>query len=129
MNRYQVSKHFGVTVIAGCLALGAGVATAKDTPAAAVREDAPTTFKLVKDSPVEYYALARHVSYQDLDLSTPAGNAALRQRIAANATAVCTRLSELYPNVFTSLRRCEKDAVQDAMIQVRAAVARAGRQS
>ena len=77
----------------------------------------------------EPYTLARHIRLRDLDLSTPAGEADLQKRIAANPTAVCAKLSELYPNIYTSTRRCEKGAVQDAMIQVRAAVARAGRQS
>jgi UrcA family protein len=133
MNRYEVSRFLSAALIVGCLALGAGQATAKNTAndaaAAAVRDDSPTTYKLVANSHVEYHALARHISLRDLDLSTPAGAAALQQRVAANATAVCSRLSELYPEVITSLRRCEKDAVQDAMIQVRAAVARAERHS
>ena len=129
MNRYEVAKFLSTTLVAGCLALGAQQAAAIDGPAPVVREDSPTTYKLVANSQVEYHALARHISLRDLDLATPAGAAALEQRVNTNAAAVCARLSELYPTVFTSLRRCEQDAVQDAMVQVRAAVARAERRS
>jgi UrcA family protein len=119
--------RFGVALVAACLALGAGLATAAETSEVIVREDAPTAYKPVADSPIVVHALARHVSYGDLDLTTPAGAADLAKRVADSANAVCARLGKLYPNDFTSVEECEQGAVKQAMVRVRAAVARAER--
>lgn len=123
----DASRRLSVIGVAAVLALGAGLATAGGFSEIVVRDESPRTFKLVADSQVELYALSRHVSYSDLDLSTPAGAADLQARVIEVAGAVCARLGALYPSVFTSERRCEKDAAIDALAQVHAAIARAGK--
>jgi UrcA family protein len=77
--------------------------------------------------PIEQVQLSRHVGYSDLDLSTPAGQAALEKRIKAVAQEACKQLQTLYPleQWDTSNSTCVADAVQQAMQQAKAAAAAA----
>jgi len=48
-------------------------------------------------APIEVVSLSREVGYSDLDLTTPAGVAAFKARVAETAKAACTQLDNLYP--------------------------------
>ena len=123
----EYSKRLRGTLAATCLALVAGLATAGETTTVVLRDTRPTTYQPYANSGVEYHALARHVDYRDLDLSTPAGAADLHKRVAESAIAVCARLGELFPKDYTTDEQCQQEAVKAAMVQVRAAIAKAGK--
>jgi len=59
----------------------------------------------------ETRSLSQTVSYADLDLSTPPGRAALRQRVRQTARAVCSQLSDRAPPGAPMVRTCVHDAV------------------
>jgi UrcA family protein len=63
--------------------------------------------------------LTRHVGYGDLDLSSPAGKAALDKRIKDTAKAACEQLSTLYPleQWTTDNRTCIADTIEAARKQ------------
>jgi UrcA family protein len=47
--------------------------------------------------PVELVSLTREVGYADLDLSTPAGVAALKGRVQDMAKEACSELDHMFP--------------------------------
>lgn len=59
----------------------------------------------------ETRSLSQTVSYEDLDLSTAAGRAALRQRVRHTAREVCSQLSGRAPPGAPMVRTCVRDAV------------------
>jgi UrcA family protein len=59
----------------------------------------------------ETRSLTRSVSYADLDLATPAGRAALRQRVRQTARELCSQLSGRAPPGTPMVRTCVRDAV------------------
>jgi len=69
--------------------------------------------------PIEQIQLTRHVGYGDLDLSSPAGKAALDKRIKDTAKAACEQLSTLYPleQWTTDNRTCIADTIEAARKQ------------
>jgi UrcA family protein len=77
--------------------------------------------------PIEQVQLSRHVGYSDLDLSTPAGRAALEKRIKTVAQEACKQLQTLYPleQWDTDNQTCVADAVKQAMQQAESAAAAA----
>jgi UrcA family protein len=79
--------------------------------------------------PIEQVQLSRHVGCNDLDLSTPAGQAALEKRIKAMAEEACKQLKTLYPleQWDTGNRTCVADAVEQAMQQAKSAAAAASK--
>jgi UrcA family protein len=79
--------------------------------------------------PIEQVQLSRHVGYSDLDLSTPAGQAALEKRIKTVAQEACKQLKTLYPleQWDTDNSTCVADAVQQAMQQAKSAAAAASK--
>ncbi len=123
----QYSKRLRVALATACLTLVAGLATAGETTTVVTREANPTIYQPYANSGIEYHALARRVEFRDLNLSTPAGTAALRKRVADSASAVCARLGELFPLDYTTDTQCEQEAVKAAMVQVRAAIAKTGK--
>lgn len=123
----EYSKRLRVTLATACLTLVAGLATAGETATVVAHEANPTIYQPYANSGIEYHALARRVNYRDLDLSTPAGAADLQKRVAASASAVCVRLGALFPKDYTTDEQCEQEAVKAAMVQVRAAIAKAGK--
>ncbi len=68
--------------------------------------------------PVEAISLSYRVSYADLDVSTPAGKAALEKRIHEAATVACKQISQLYPGATPDDVACAKAAVANAKPQV-----------
>lgn len=66
--------------------------------------------------------LINQVSYQDLDLTTPAGELALRQRVAAVAREACEQIEKLYPRHTDSPAYCMREAIADSEGQIEAAI-------
>jgi UrcA family protein len=79
--------------------------------------------------PIEQVQLSRQVGYSDLNLSTPAGRAALDKRITTVAQEACKQLQTLYPleQWDTGNRTCVADAVEHAMQQAQSAAAAASK--
>jgi UrcA family protein len=88
---------------------------------------APYVVKKVETGPMKErtttVTVSREVSYKDLDLATAEGRAALESRVQQMAKDVCSELNRRYPsNVYvpvSSNKNCVKDAINEAMIQVR----------
>ena len=119
------SKRLRITLATAGLALVAGMASATDSTTVVARQTRPTISQPYENSGIEIHSLERHVRFNDLDLSTPAGIAVLEKRVTASANAVCAQLGELFPRDFTTDEECRQQAVQSAMVQVRAAIAKA----
>lgn len=76
--------------------------------------------------PVIFMKLTRRVSYADLDLSTVADEAVLRERIETAAKMSCEELAEAYPIEFwgrKAIPRCIEEAVDRSEKQVLAIIA------
>lgn len=69
-----------------------------------------------------------HVVYADLDLTTPAGAAALDRRIAGAAAHFCPGLDDYDLSRRAAAQRCQRRLVADAAAQRRQAIAAAGSQ-
>ncbi len=119
------SKRLRIALATAGLTLAAGMASATDSTTVVARQARPTISQPYENSGVEIHSLERRVRFNDLDLSTSAGIAALEQRVKASANGVCAQLGELYPKDFTTDEECRQQAVQSAMVQVRAAIAKA----
>lgn len=74
--------------------------------------------------PIEQVKLSRQVGYDDLNLGTPAGAAALEKRIKITAEEACKQLRTLYPleSWDSDNATCVEDAVNSAMRQERSMV-------
>jgi UrcA family protein len=75
----------------------------------------------VHGSPVKVISLAQHVSYGDLNLTTPAGAAELERRVTEAAAAVCRKLDKVYPDSRPKGHTCTEITVKDAMRKMHAA--------
>lgn len=70
--------------------------------------------------------VSRRVSYADLDLSTPAGQRSLHNRIAFAVRQICGDLSSVYSSYELSmLSKCNREAWSSSNKQVADAVSRA----
>jgi len=118
-------KRLRIALATAGLALVAAMASATDATTVVARQTKPTLSQPYENSGIEIHSLERHVRFNDLDLSTPAGIAMLEQRVTASANAVCAQLGELFPKDYTTDEECRQQAVQAAMVQVRAAIAKA----
>ncbi|MDB5475491.1 MAG: UrcA family protein [Phenylobacterium sp.] len=70
-------------------------------------------------------SLSRVVSFNDLDLRNTADQTELRRRITTTARDICDELGQERPGAGNLGRSCQERAVDDAMRQVRGAVAQA----
>jgi UrcA family protein len=127
MSRKHMMKFAGIALaIAGSSAFAQ---SSNSLPPITVQASHDVTKKQVGMSytgiPIEQVQLSRHVGYSDLDLSTPAGQAALEKRIKTVAQEACKQLQTLYPleQWDTDNRTCVADAVQQAMQQAKSAAA------
>jgi UrcA family protein len=81
-------------------------------------------------SPIEVVSLSRVVSFADLDLSSPAGAATLRQRIRDTADKACAQLESEYPsNIYVPVpanQNCVRRATDTAMSLADQIIAAAG---
>ena len=74
-------------------------------------------------------SISRPIRYDDLDLRTDWGAAALRHRIFVASERMCRKLNQLYPTTVYPLQTdsydCQREATADAMEQADDAIARA----
>jgi UrcA family protein len=123
--RTENSKRLRIALAAAGLALVAAMASATDATTVVARQSKPTLSQPYENSGIEIHSLERRVRFNDLDLSTPAGIAVLEQRVTTSANAVCAQLGEWFPKDYTTDEECRQQAVESAMVQVRAAIAKA----
>ena len=73
--------------------------------------------------PIKEVTIRQHVSYADLDLTTPAGVSALEERIRETAKSSCRELDQKYPvTVPGPGKGCLEDAIDGAMTEARKAI-------
>lgn len=65
------------------------------------------------------------VSYADLDLADPEERTELEERVRETAAEICELLTERYSDGRSGLTSCTREALRDAMEQVRVAIAAA----
>jgi UrcA family protein len=73
-------------------------------------------------APIKELSIRSRVSYADLDLTTDNGVAALEKRIKDTAVSTCKELKVQVPADGSTEEKCIKEAVDGAMVQVKAAV-------
>jgi UrcA family protein len=75
-------------------------------------------------APIEEISLTHRIGYNDLNLTTPDGLAALRQRVTDEAKLACDELDQLYPldKDRDKNKKCVADATADAQAQINAAI-------
>jgi UrcA family protein len=76
-------------------------------------------------APIEDVAMSRTVRFDDLDLRTPWGARALRDRISYTARTLCNRMDFMYPVSTSDSPPCYRTAYEDGMAQADAAIAQA----
>lgn len=69
-------------------------------------------------APEQIVVLRRGVSYSDLNLKTPEGQAAIEARIKETATVLCKELDKMYPLQDAKKADCVRDAVRTGMAEV-----------
>ncbi|HYM35153.1 MAG TPA: UrcA family protein [Steroidobacteraceae bacterium] len=114
------------TALGLALAGGAVVAAENVTNITIEAQRSQVVGRSALGAPIELVTISRHVNYADLDLVTPAGAAALEKRVGNTATELCKKLDRIYPYTAKgteSTQSCIKKASDDAMAQVRAAIA------
>jgi len=112
----------------GLSASAASLAAENGTPLNVIVEAARATTKVVGRSdigaPIEQMSLRAHVRYSDLDLATSSGAATLKSRVSDAARLTCRDLDKMYP-LSDADPQCALRTADDAMPQVKAAIARA----
>jgi UrcA family protein len=114
-------------VILAVGALASGVAfSAEPTPETQVtiRAERPTAKVVGRTSsgvPVQAYQLSYHVTFADLDITTPVGANALKARVRTAAYSLCQDLDKLYPTAEVD-NTCARKAEDGAMSQVNTAI-------
>ena len=123
-----------LALVAVGFAISGGMAAAEETAeivveAAHVEHSAERT----KDNaPIDTISVRHRVSYKDIDVRTSAGMQALEQRVRQSANAACKEIDVLYPHRVAPVMGnvpCEKTAFDNAMSQVRAAIAAAPKET
>jgi len=74
-------------------------------------------------APIEDVAMSRTIRFDDLDLRTPWGARALRDRIAYTARKLCNQMDFAYPISTSDSPPCYRTAYEDGMAQADAAIA------
>ena len=64
-------------------------------------------------------SVSRAVAYDDLDLTSPDGQATLETRVKQTANDVCKELDKRYPASMSENKTCVREAVTEAMVQVK----------
>lgn len=114
------------TVIGGLVSVSA-LAADSNVEEITVRAERATKTQVGRTSsgvPVLEYALSYKVGFDDLDLATDSGAAALKQRLLDAAKSACADLDRLYPGVEPD-RDCVGNAADEAMPALDAAIAAA----
>jgi UrcA family protein len=97
--------------------------------AAAFAQDNAGQVRIVGTAP-QTVQLTQNVDYTDLNLATPAGASALKQRIRDTASSICEQLADSHPTNPSAAddedqRNCVNTAVDDAMGQAKRVIASA----
>jgi UrcA family protein len=114
------------TVIGGLLSVSAFAADA-NVEEITVRAERATKTQVGRTSsgvPVLQYELGYKVGFDDLDLATESGAAALKQRLLDAAKSACADLDRLYPGVEPD-RDCVRKAADETVPAFDAAIAAA----
>ena len=85
-----------------------------------IRAERPTANVVGRTSsgiPIQGYQIAYHVTFADLDITTPLGVNALKARVRKAAYSLCQDLDKLYPTAEAD-KGCAKKAEDGAMSQV-----------
>jgi UrcA family protein len=119
----------GIVIVAAAI-VACGTALAQENESIVVVAPHKVTHKTVGTTgtgvPIEEVSFSQTVGFADLDLGTPAGVAALRQRVTATANESCAQLDRIYPDeIDVALpfnKTCQQAAVAAAMPQVNAVI-------
>jgi UrcA family protein len=125
-----VPRKFGL-VAGGLLSFGlfvaGGSALAQTPPPAQAPEEVTVTAPRVvhqtvgrsstTGAPIEVTSISREVKFADINLSTPSGEAAVKERITQTARGMCKELDKMYP-LEQRDPDCARKAIRDAMKQV-----------
>jgi UrcA family protein len=76
-------------------------------------------------APIKELSIRSRVAYNDLDLTTAEGAAALQKRVADTAKSTCKEIKIDIPAEGSSVEQCVKDALAGAQPQVDKAIAAA----
>ncbi len=118
-----------LSLLAAGLVLTSAAAVAQTTTEIIV--EAPrverTNERTTVGAPIDVISVTHRVSYKDINIGTHAGAKALEQRVSDAAKAACKEIDKLYPLMTPAVGQpaCDKQAFNNAMVQVRAAVAAA----
>lgn len=135
MNKKSFSIRRKHLVIAAVGALAGGLVIASGQAVAQTSEITIVAPHVVHQNggqtaggvPIDVVSLTHHVSFADLDLSSPAGVAALESRITDSAKQACGQLDALYPAAMfppdPANKDCLKTAIDGAMAQAAVAIA------
>jgi UrcA family protein len=116
----SLGRHLPVSLLGVVCAMGFAAAPP------AFGEDVAGNFTVLGHATTPYeHGLTAAVSYRDLDLTTRAGRAALRERVWKTAEKLCARMGEGRVNSATRALSCEDQAVYCASDQLQNAFARA----
>jgi UrcA family protein len=141
MKEFDMKTRVGALLAASALglALSATAASAQDYgpnygpgygPAANNEEIIVTQPRYYRhegplNAPVEDVAMSRPVSYADLDLRTHWGAHKLKARVRTTALMLCHQIDLAYPVAADGNPPCLRTALEEAMPQADAAIARA----
>ena len=123
MNKTLVSFALGLLA-----ANVGGMALAQGTPEVTVEASRIVKKPLRRTSTgtwINSLTLQYRVSYQDLDLTIPAGAAELEKRVKEAARDACQEIGREYPESQPNDAQCAQEAADDAMVTVRQLVAAA----
>ena len=116
-------------LLGAAFALGSIAASAQ--PLKEIVVEAPRIQKgVAKDTvgaSIDLISVTHRVSYSDIDISTSSGSQVLTQRVKDAAAAACKEIDKLYPlrEPMPGSRSCADAAADNAMAQVKAAIAAA----
>lgn len=125
--RTQTSRvlQLGVAAIGALLINGAVVAAEPD--AEVVIQSSPQVHRTPYAE--RLVSITRTVSYADLDLVRHSDVRTLERRINDEAVSICEKLDRLYGMAGSDYTRCIREAVRGAMVEARAAIAKAEKRS
>jgi UrcA family protein len=84
-----------------------------------------TVGRAFSGEPIDHYTFTSSVSYANLDLSTPAGVAELKKRVAETAKEGCEELQQAAApmDLLADDHTCVQEATAGAMVKAKAAIA------
>lgn len=111
----------GLIALCAAAAAFASVAPASAETVEGVTVEAARTIEVGRTAygaPQQIIVLRRGVSYKDLNLKTPEGQAAMEARVRETAATLCKELDKMYPLQDPKKPDCVHEAVRAAMKEV-----------